>query len=83
MAMITTTLGDMDDSQLKQTTGEIDNDVEHTTWVEYCLAECDGPAHTSNVPDESFYFCAKHVHRSVNMVLKQGVEVFGTAAELG
>lgn len=33
--MITTTRGDMDESELVKTEGQIDNDDEFTTWVEY------------------------------------------------
>ena len=33
--MITTTKGMMDGTLLVKTTGEIDNENEHTTWVEY------------------------------------------------
>lgn len=36
--IVTTTLGDMDDSQLEKREGEIDNDIEHTTWTEYHLS---------------------------------------------
>lgn len=36
--LITTTKGDMDDSLLEKRTGEVDNDVEFTTWTEYWLA---------------------------------------------
>lgn len=35
--MITTTLGDMDEATLVKTEGVVDNDTEHTTWVEYRL----------------------------------------------
>lgn len=35
--MITTTYGLMDESELKRVDGELDNDNEHTTWVEYWL----------------------------------------------
>ena len=33
--MITTTKGLMDESLLEKRTGEVDNDNEHTTWIEY------------------------------------------------
>ena len=33
--MITTTKGLMDEATLRKVEGEIDNDNEHTTWVEY------------------------------------------------
>ena len=35
MALITTTKGDMDESLLEKREGSVDNDNEHTTWVEY------------------------------------------------
>ena len=35
MALVTTTLGDMDDSLLEKREGTVDNDNELTTWVEY------------------------------------------------
>jgi hypothetical protein len=37
MALITTTKGEMDDSLLEKKEGLVDNDDEHTTWVEYWL----------------------------------------------
>lgn len=39
MSIVTTTHGDMDESLLRKVDGEIDNDNEHTTWVEYYLGE--------------------------------------------
>ena len=35
--IVTTTKGDMDDSLLVKQEGIVDNDDEHTTWVEYWL----------------------------------------------
>jgi hypothetical protein len=35
--IVTTTKGDMDDSLLVKQEGVVDNDDEHTTWVEYWL----------------------------------------------
>ena len=35
--MITTTKGLVDESLLEKKEGVLDNDVEHTTWVEYWL----------------------------------------------
>ena len=37
MATITTTKGDMDEALLEKREGGLDNDNEHTTWVEYWL----------------------------------------------
>ena len=39
MAEITTTKGLMDESQLRRVDGELDNDNEYTTWVEYYLGD--------------------------------------------
>ena len=33
--MVTTIYGDMDEALLEKKTGVVDNDNEHTTWVEY------------------------------------------------
>lgn len=33
--IVKTTKGDMDESLLEKKTGVIDNDNEHTTWIEY------------------------------------------------
>ena len=35
--MIHTTKGDLEEHLLEKRTGELDNDNEHTTWVEYWL----------------------------------------------
>ena len=35
--LIPTTHGEMDEALLEKRTGEVDNDHEHTTWVEYWL----------------------------------------------
>jgi len=35
--IVTTTKGDMDDSLLEHRSGEVDNENELTTWVEYWL----------------------------------------------
>ena len=35
MAIVTTTKGDMDESLLECKEGVVDNENEHTTWVEY------------------------------------------------
>jgi hypothetical protein len=39
MALIHTTLGDLDESTLIKTEGELDNDHELTRWVEYRQTE--------------------------------------------
>lgn len=35
MAIVTTTLGEMDESLLEKKEGSVDNDNEFTTWTEY------------------------------------------------
>jgi hypothetical protein len=37
MALVITTKGEMDESLLEKREGSLDNDNEHTTWVEYWL----------------------------------------------
>ena len=37
--LVTTTKGEMDDSLLEKREGNVDNDNETTTWVEYWLEE--------------------------------------------
>lgn len=71
--MIFTTLGEIDDSLLIKHDGGFDNDIETTTWVEYCLSSCPGDAHRTGIPDAPHCFCAQHVHRSVSVHLKQGL----------
>ena len=45
--MITTTKGDMDETQLDKKTGIVDTDNEYTTWVEYRLPGSDEIIHRS------------------------------------
>lgn len=67
MPIITTTLGDMDDSLLEKREGVVDNDNEHTTWVEYRLkGQPDSPA----------------IHRSVHVTLKKNVSLFSEVQSL-
>ena len=72
MALIATTLGDRDESTLRKTEGVIDNEIELTRVVEYCLPACEGSAHVTGQPDAPHHFCARHIHRSVHVHLKQG-----------
>lgn len=58
MAVITTTLGPIDDSELDKLEGVIDNDNEHTVWVEYRL---------KGQPDSD------PIHRSAHITLKKGI----------
>ena len=60
----------MDVAGLQRHNAVVDNDVEYTTSIEYCLKDCDGPAHVTGKADSNQHFCNKHVHRSVNMILK-------------
>lgn len=75
MALITTLLGDMDESLLVKTIGIVDTEQEYTIWTEYCLVGCEGEAHRTGQPQGVGLFCPQHVHRSLNMTLKQGVSI--------
>ena len=57
----------------------IDNAHEHTTTVEYCLRDCAGEAHRTRIADGPGHFCARHVHRSVHVTLKEWPDGMGTA----
>jgi hypothetical protein len=81
--MITTTHGLMDETLLEKKEGVVDTDVEHTTWVEYCLRGCPGPAHQTGTADAPTHFCSQHVHRSAHITLKRPLSAFGEAASLG
>lgn len=72
MAIITTIKGDLDESLLEKKTGEVDNENESTSTIEYCLAGCSGSAHRTGIPDSPSHFCSQHVHRSVQVTLKEG-----------
>lgn len=78
--MITTTQGLMDEATLIKHEGLIDNDIERTTSVEYCLPGCEGQAHLSGNRDAVEYFCQHHIHRSVHVTLKKPVELFAEAS---
>lgn len=69
--MINTTKGPLDESLLLKREDVIDNDNERTNAVEYCLAGCSGPAHSTGQPDSASCFCSQHVHRSVHVALKR------------
>src|ERR1043166_5810648 len=71
MALINTTLGEVEESELQRLDGRIDNDNETTQTVEYCLINCPGEAHKRGTPDADSHFCNLHVHRSVHVTLKQ------------
>lgn len=80
MAEVNTIYGPMDDSELQRRDGLVDNDNEHTTTVEYCLANCPGNAHRTGKPDSDGHFCSLHVHRSAHVTLKKPVTLEGVAA---
>jgi hypothetical protein len=75
MALIQTIHGEMDTAQLQRIDGLVDDDVERTTTVEYCLLDCPGDAHRTGIAQGIGCFCSHNVHRSVNMTLKQGIEL--------
>lgn len=74
------TLTEMDDSLLRRSSGTIETDVEHTTWVEYCLLACADPVHQGTPPAQTAFYCPHRVHRSVSVYLKRGVLADGVAA---
>lgn len=80
MPLINTTVGPLEDDLLMRRDGEIDNDNETTTTVEYCLVGCNGPAHVTGIPDSPSHFCNQHVHRSAHVTLKKNVAAEGVAA---
>lgn len=65
MALITTTLGDREDSTLVKTDGVIDNDVELTRWVEY-----------RETPDGEIIHRSVHVHLKTGLLAESGVGGF-------
>jgi len=81
--MIPTTHGDRDESALIKKETLVDNDHERTTTVEYCLVGCDGQAHRTGMPDAPSYFCAKHVHRSVAVHIKEWPSANGAIGSFG
>lgn len=62
--IVTTTMGDMDDSLLWKRMGHVEDENEYTTWVEYWY------------PREGRVLSEKTlVHRSANIGIKQGIEI--------
>lgn len=57
--MIETTLGPMDEDTLVKTEGVLDNDNEHTTWVEYRLT-----------PDGDVIHRSAHIHLKHGLLLE-------------
>jgi hypothetical protein len=64
MALIMTTHGEMDEALLEKKEGGLDNENEHTTWVEYWL-----PSGAEGKPEL--------VHRSAHVTLKKVPSLFG------
>lgn len=77
MAEVNTTHGPMDDSQLQRREDSFDEEVGTLTAVEYCLLDCPGEAHKTGQRDKPEHFCSLHVHRSVNLAVKEGLEISG------
>ena len=67
----------MDERGLQKIEGLLDNENERTTWVEYCLINCEGAAHRTSVAESASFFCSKHVHRSAHVTLKKPIAAFG------
>ena len=89
MSTVSTTKGDMDDSQLEKREGVIDNDIEFTTWVEYWLPGELAPALAAWAaahPDGEVANGGEmtgYVHRSVSMQLKTSVFAESAVGGLG
>ena len=64
MGKILTTNGEMDDALLEKKEGVVDNEQEHTSWVEYWL-----PSGADGKPEL--------VHRSASVTLKRLPSLFG------
>jgi hypothetical protein len=77
MPLINTIHGPMDESELIRHDGLVDNENEHTTSIEYCLKDCQGPAHSNGTPDAPGHFCNFHVHRSAHVTLKKVPSITG------
>ena len=91
MQIITTTKGPLDAAALRCQRGEIDNEDEKTTWVEYWQGGLDHEhrfEHAGPILADGSRRCldcpAELVHRSVDMTLKK-LPTFATgeAASLG
>lgn len=80
--IVNTMLGPIDESLLQKVEEAIDNDNEHTTSIEYCLKDCDGPAHKTGNRDSDGHFCNKHIHRSAAVYVKQGLNLEGGIGKL-
>lgn len=81
---ISTTRGELDESELQKRDGLIDNDTERTAWVEYWMDGDPACSHAQDDVHNHHCLCgAEKVHRSVNMFLKKAmVWGLGEAAKL-
>ena len=77
--MITTTRGNVEESELLKTEIVFDDEDKKIVWVEYCEKDCDGVAHLSKEKDTETYFCGKHIHHSVSVTIKKGLSLFPEA----
>lgn len=78
--VITTRLGEMDDSRLQKREDVVENDDYRMVAVEYCLLACEGVAHQTGVAQGDGCFCEHHVHRSGDLTVKRWPEGMGALA---
>ena len=78
MATITTILGEMDESELEKTEATSENDNESVTWIEYRLKGDPPPSVVNGICLDCLDKKCQHVHRSVIIQLKRGVELEST-----
>ncbi len=64
--VVSTTLGEMDDSALQRYDYTLEDGDKRVTAVEYCLAGCTDEAHQQRPR-----ICPNHVHRSVAVTVKR------------
>jgi hypothetical protein len=62
---------DVDESLLQRYEVMREDDQQTVRTVEYCLLNCEGPAHQRQIADCPAHFCDRHVHRSGSVVIKQ------------
>ena len=75
--LIQTTQGPMRASQLLRREDSFNEDIGSLTAVEYCVLDCPGQAHQTGQRDAPEHFCNLHVHRSVNLTVKEGLDISG------
>ena len=76
---VTTTRGEVDESTLRKTEITFENEDLKNIWIEYCERDCDGEAHRTEKQDSETFFCKKHIHHSVSVLLKKGLSMFPEA----